>query len=31
MSRARQVGWAGVALGVIAAYITVPPITIRTR
>jgi ABC-type uncharacterized transport system permease subunit len=30
MPRARQVGWAGVALGVIAAYITVPPITIRT-
>jgi ABC-type uncharacterized transport system permease subunit len=30
MGRARQVGWAGVALGVIAAYITVPPITIRT-
>jgi simple sugar transport system permease protein len=30
MSRARQVGWAGVALGVIAAYVTVPPITVRT-
>jgi simple sugar transport system permease protein len=30
MPRARQVAWAGVALGVIAAYITVPPITIRT-
>jgi general nucleoside transport system permease protein len=30
MGRARQVAWAGVALGVIAAYITVPPITIRT-
>jgi ABC-type uncharacterized transport system permease subunit len=30
MSRARQVAWAGVALGVVAAYITVPPITIRT-
>jgi general nucleoside transport system permease protein len=30
MGRARQVGWGGVALGVIAAYITVPPITIRT-
>jgi simple sugar transport system permease protein len=30
MPRARQVGWAGVALGVIAAYITLPPITIRT-
>jgi general nucleoside transport system permease protein len=30
MPRARQVAWAGVALGVIAAYITVPPITMRT-
>jgi ABC-type uncharacterized transport system permease subunit len=30
MPRARQYGWAGVALGVIAAYITVPPITLRT-
>ena len=30
MPRARQIAWAGVALGVIAAYITVPPITIRT-
>jgi general nucleoside transport system permease protein len=30
VGRARQVGWGGVALGVIAAYITVPPITIRT-
>jgi len=30
MPQARKVGWGGVALAVIAAYITVPPITIRT-
>jgi general nucleoside transport system permease protein len=30
MPRARQLGWGGVVLGALAAYITVPPITIRT-
>jgi simple sugar transport system permease protein len=30
MPRGRQVGWAGVVLGALAAYITVPPITLRT-
>ena len=30
MSRARQVGWAGIALGILAFFIAVPPILVRS-
>jgi simple sugar transport system permease protein len=30
MSRGRQLGWAGIALGVLAFFVAVPPITLRS-